>query len=221
VDIKFITYLLKKPDKYLLVWAYIYTKFDSKKKDVSVYELIGRYGVPKATLKRVLDYGCSFSGVKMDYKWRDNSLSFSNSTKTSEIKVISKKKIINEVAIVKVEPIGVVEQIVIYMNEQWGTRYKESSKETQKVINARLREGFSIEEIKNVIIKKKNEWIGTEYEKYLRPQTVLGNKFESYLNQSESLNIHTKISNYGTKAKRSNDFNEAINEADRVDYSNL
>ena len=52
----------------------------------------------------------------------------------------------------------------------------------QKHIKARLSEGFTIEDFKTVIDKKCAEWLGTDYEQYLRPQTLFGTKFESYLN---------------------------------------
>ena len=39
-----------------------------------------------------------------------------------------------------------------------------------------------IEDFKTVIDKKSREWIGTEFEKFLRPETLFGTKFEGYLN---------------------------------------
>ena len=35
-----------------------------------------------------------------------------------------------------------------------------------------------------VIDKKSKEWLGTNMERYLRPDTLFGTKFESYLNQN-------------------------------------
>ena len=57
-----------------------------------------------------------------------------------------------------------------------------SSKKTKSCIHARLAEGFKLDDFKAVIDKKAEEWIGTEYEQYLRPETLFGTKFESYLN---------------------------------------
>lgn len=62
------------------------------------------------------------------------------------------------------------------------TNYRASSKKTRSCIHARLEEGFQLEDFKTVINKKCIEWIGTDYEKYLRPETLFGTKFESYLN---------------------------------------
>lgn len=75
-----------------------------------------------------------------------------------------------------------IEEIVAYLNEKAGTNYRAKSKDTQKHINARLAEGFTVEDFKTVIDKKCSDWIGTEWEQYLRPATLFGTKFENYLN---------------------------------------
>lgn len=72
--------------------------------------------------------------------------------------------------------------IVEYLNNRVGTNYRASSKKTKSCIHARLEEGFKIDDFKAVIDKKADEWIGTEYERYLRPETLFGTKFEGYLN---------------------------------------
>lgn len=72
--------------------------------------------------------------------------------------------------------------IISYLNQRVGTSYRASPKKTKSCIHARLEEGFTIDDFKTVIDKKANEWIGTEYEQYLRPETLFGTKFESYLN---------------------------------------
>lgn len=76
--------------------------------------------------------------------------------------------------------------IISYMNEKLGTRYREKNKETRKHINARLKDGFTVDDFKNVIDKKCASWIGTDMAKYLRPETLFGTKFESYLNEQQS-----------------------------------
>lgn len=74
-------------------------------------------------------------------------------------------------------------QIVDYLNEKTGSHFKYSSKTTQMKINARLNEGYKLDDFIAVIDKKYAEWFGTEYEKYLCPETLFGTKFEKYLNQ--------------------------------------
>jgi uncharacterized phage protein (TIGR02220 family) len=76
-----------------------------------------------------------------------------------------------------------VREIVEYLNLKAETKYRATGKATQKHINARLKEGYTVEDFKTVIDKKVAEWVGTEFEKYLRPETLFGSKFENYLNQ--------------------------------------
>jgi uncharacterized phage protein (TIGR02220 family)/predicted phage replisome organizer len=72
--------------------------------------------------------------------------------------------------------------IVSYLNKKAGTKYKPTTEKTKKAIHARLADGFTLDDFKTVIDKKCVEWTGTEFEKYLRPETLFGNKFEGYLN---------------------------------------
>ncbi|MGU8467675.1 hypothetical protein G6Z20_04530 [Clostridium perfringens] len=74
-------------------------------------------------------------------------------------------------------------RIIEYLNSKTGKAYKSTTKKTQSLIKARLEEGFKEEDFFKVIDNKVAEWKGTEYEKYLRPETLFGNKFEGYLNQ--------------------------------------
>ena len=74
-------------------------------------------------------------------------------------------------------------EIISYLNEKTESMYKASTKKTQSCIKARLSEGFTVDDFKTVIDKKCAEWIGDEkMEKYLRPETLFGTKFEGYLN---------------------------------------
>lgn len=73
--------------------------------------------------------------------------------------------------------------IVSYLNERTGKSFRASSRATKDKIRARLNEGFTVDDFKRVIDVKTAEWMGTEQEKYLRPETLFGTKFEGYLNQ--------------------------------------
>lgn len=89
----------------------------------------------------------------------------------------------NKKGIESAERKGEIETIVSYLNEKAGTHYRPSTASTKKHINARLNDGFSVDDFKRVIDNKCTEWIGTNYQKYLRPETLFGSKFEGYLNQ--------------------------------------
>lgn len=76
--------------------------------------------------------------------------------------------------------------IIDHLNEKTGKHYKHTTNKTQKVIRARWNEGFEEDDFKKVINNKVAEWKDTDMDKYLRPETLFGTKFESYLNQSDS-----------------------------------
>jgi uncharacterized phage protein (TIGR02220 family) len=76
-----------------------------------------------------------------------------------------------------------VKEVVQYLNEKTGCHYKPSSQATIKLIKARLNDDFTLQDFKTVISKKCAEWKNTEQEKFLRPETLFGTKFEGYLNQ--------------------------------------
>lgn len=82
---------------------------------------------------------------------------------------------------------NIYSSVIDYLNkktERTGKeKYSSTSTKTQKLIKARLREKYELEDFKTVIDKKCKEWLGTDMEKYLRPETLFGNKFESYLKQ--------------------------------------
>lgn len=79
--------------------------------------------------------------------------------------------------------IDIVSEVILYLNQVAGTRFTAGSQATQKHINARLKEGYTLEDFKQVINTKTSEWQGTEFAKFLRPVTLFGTKFENYINQ--------------------------------------
>lgn len=79
-----------------------------------------------------------------------------------------------------------IAEIIAYLNSKLGTRYKPTTNNTKKHITARLNEGYTVADFHTVIDSKVQEWRDTDYQKYLRPDTLFGAKFESYLNAADS-----------------------------------
>ncbi|WP_409295908.1 conserved phage C-terminal domain-containing protein [Peribacillus sp. SCS-26] len=78
--------------------------------------------------------------------------------------------------------------IIDYLNERTGSAYRPESKKTKSLIAARWREGFREADFRRVIDSKAAEWLGVpRWSKFLRPETLFGTKFESYLNQKVRL----------------------------------
>ena len=85
-------------------------------------------------------------------------------------------------------------EIVDYLNEMCGTNYKPNTKETKRLIQARLNDGFTVNDFKTVIFKKAKQWKNSEkMSGYLRPQTLFGTKFESYLNEKTALTFEERL----------------------------
>ena len=80
-----------------------------------------------------------------------------------------------------------VETVISHLNELAGTHYRPTKADTIKVITARLKEGYSVDDLKLVVSYKCDEWMGTDMQKYLRPETLFRpSKFEGYLNAAMS-----------------------------------
>ena len=76
----------------------------------------------------------------------------------------------------------VITEIVDYLNEKAHKKYRSNNKTTIRHINARLKEGYTLSDFKQVIDNRCATWLGTDMEQYLRPETLFGSKFENYLN---------------------------------------
>lgn len=85
-----------------------------------------------------------------------------------------------------------INNIINYLNNVLGSKYKPGVQKTRDLITARLNEGFTEEDFYTVIDTKYAEWHGTDFEKYLRPNTLFGNKFDGYLNQNTNASDQKK-----------------------------
>lgn len=88
--------------------------------------------------------------------------------------------------------IDIIKQIIDYLNNKTNSNFKYTSKTTQNKIIARLNEGYSLDDFIVVIDKKCVDWLNdSKMNCYLRPETLFGTKFESYLNQRTIKNKRT------------------------------
>ncbi|PFR72894.1 replication protein [Bacillus cereus] len=76
------------------------------------------------------------------------------------------------------------EDIVSYLNEKVGKSFKHTTAKTRSLIKARFKDGFTMNDFKQVIDIKAAQWSNDSHmSQYLRPETLFGTKFESYLNE--------------------------------------
>jgi uncharacterized phage protein (TIGR02220 family) len=79
--------------------------------------------------------------------------------------------------------LNIFKEVISYLNEKANTKFKDGNKANQRMISGRLDEGHTLEDFKTVIDNMVAKWKGTEWEQYLRPQTLFqASKFENYLN---------------------------------------
>lgn len=133
----------------------------------------------------------------------ENPTTNNNNINSNSINNNSKKEYIVEQSPTKYP----FKEIIEYLNRKSGKNYRYSSKATQKHIKARIKEGFTLEDFKRVIDWKVSRWIGTDMEQYLRPETLFGTKFESYLNEEPAARVVEPVSQESS--------------AEPVDYSNV
>lgn len=118
-----------------------------------------------------------------EIKTKSNENQKENESKThQDVNVIVN---VNDNVDVNVKKISLeeIKGIVEYLNIKSNSHYKYSTDKTQTLIKARIKDGFTLDDFKIVIDKKCEEWLGTDFEKFLRPETLFSNKFEGYLNQ--------------------------------------
>lgn len=96
-------------------------------------------------------------------------------------------------------------EILAYLNGKIGSHYRDGAL-AKKHINARLKEGYTLDDFKTVIDSKVSEWGGTDMAKYLRPETLFGTKFDGYLG---SANVKTAGAN-GVKIDNEALFDEEL-----------
>lgn len=85
------------------------------------------------------------------------------------------------------------DEIIQYLNTKADREFRSTTKKTQSLIKARFNEGFGLDDFKTVIDNKTATWKGKpEWDKFLRPETLFGTKFEGYLNEKPIVSDYDK-----------------------------
>lgn len=84
-------------------------------------------------------------------------------------------------------------KIIDYLNTRTGKHFKATSKDAHDLIEKRLAEGYKVKDFIKVIDTKAKEWEDDKKMKnFLRPSTLFGPKFETYLNQGRTYGLSKK-----------------------------
>jgi len=124
-----------------------------------------------------------------------------------------------ESLVIHMENENIIKDVINYLNKESEKSFRENTPKTISVINARLKEKYTIEDFYKVIKLKVSEWKGTNMDSYLRPETLFGSKFESYLNSNTSKEDSIKTDrfshNLSVMERTLIEMNEYDNEANR------
>ncbi len=100
-------------------------------------------------------------------------------------------------------------EIIEDLNSTCNSNFRHTTKSTKDKINARYNEGFSLIDFMKVNKIKAEQWIDdTEMNKYLRPETLYGNKFESYLQEYKRKYKDESVSTGGMSEREKKYFEE-------------
>lgn len=241
---KFIKELFRKGrEREVLFFTFLYANLCDGY-SISVYEIQSRFGIPKTTIHRLMEQKWNESGMEMEWKWNKNSLIFSKIGGQGGMEMEQKwnrngmelkdKPSINEAVKVEVErpkkrkentpqkkeESNESETIVAYLNQVTGKTFSPNISATKALISKRFSEGFCREDFFKVIELKANEWLNTDFDKYLRPQTLFGSKFESYLNSRAIEEKQTEL-DFHIKISRNEQYEAAADRAREIDYGTL
>ena len=120
-----------------------------------------------------------------------------------DFKIIENKK---EKGVISKEQKEMAIKIIEYLNSQAETTFSSKLGSNIELICARLKEGYTVSDFKLVIDKKVKDWKGTDWAKFLRPNTLFAkSKIENYLNSSnndkQSISKFSKFADSVAKAK--------------------
>ena len=101
----------------------------------------------------------------------------------SELEILQTNKTNNNEIDNNNNKLSICKEVISYLNLKAKKNFKVDTASHQKFIKARLKEGYVLEDFKKVVDIMVAKWKGTEYEQYLQPQTLFGNKMDNYLNQ--------------------------------------
>ena len=87
---------------------------------------------------------------------------------------------------------NIYSRVIEYLNLQTGKNFRVNNKKTQALIKARLNEEFTEQDFINVIDNKMNWLSDPKMVEFLRPETLFGTKFESYLQDNKKEDLMDK-----------------------------
>ena len=165
-------------DSYSKVWVVVFAYLDE---EVSYGILAKLSKVSKSQTYRIIQWGT--------FVLKDLGVQYALISKNNSIVISIGKNVQTLVKAEEIKPKSIdknselIQHIIEYLNQQTNRAYTNKAKDAVRAINARISEGHQLEEFKKVIDIKTKQLMGTDMENYLRPITLFGTKFNSYINE--------------------------------------
>jgi uncharacterized phage protein (TIGR02220 family) len=215
--------LATQPRDFRSFWLDILSEYSNGKKEVYYKTLLARYRISSPSFYRWIKTGITLLELESHGLFivlKVNKIVFENKevikAQKPVRKRITKPKVKTEAPVepkVILENNDVMHEIIKYFNQSAGKSYSVNSKQATKFIALRLNEGFSFNDFKKVIDVKSAKWLNTSMQDYLRPETLFGSKFETYLNENIPTNgtqeRFIKVQRAVDQAKSFNFFNDS------------
>ena len=186
--------VVSKGEHYMLVWVIVFANLDES---ISLSTISQKVGISKTHVFRIINWGMEVLkelGVQCQYV--SDSFGFTVSVGKAAVKSNQISKIAEKSQSMPIPKNNeMITQIILYLNEKANKKYLVKAKEARGCINARIAEGYSLNDFKKVIDIKVSKWLNTPQEDYLRPITLFGTKFNSYLNERPQHEQITQQSN--------------------------
>ncbi len=137
-------------------------------------------------------YKCT-TNVHQRLEIRDKSLEFKDKdiyiVEQNEKNDIKKQKLLDDIY-----------PLIDYLNLKSNKNFRKSNDTAIKLLNARLNDGYTVDDIKYVIDVKCSQWLESpDFNKYLRPETLFNKtKFENYINEQEVKKKSNNFHNFET-----------------------
>lgn len=97
----------------------------------------------------------------------------------------------------RLDKINIYCEVISYLNKKAGTHFRDNIDSSRRLIDARLNQGFKVDDFIQVIDIKCDTWLkNKDMKKYLRPETLFGTKFESYLNEATATKSKTTLDDW-------------------------
>ena len=155
------------------------------------------YSINTQKLDEVMGSACDQNGQTDSPKWADGSNQNGQTNTIYYPETISKTTTNNQA-----QPDTLAQQrreVIEYLNKKTDSKFKPNAKGNKSVIDPRLKEGYTVDDMKMIIDAMYSKWHGNKFsngsmgDDYLRPETLFRvSKIEGYLNVARKMKKRQK-----------------------------